>query len=40
MILGMHSFSKSCINPCPAESGFIFFDNTVEPDYLASGEAI
>ena len=28
------------INPCPAELGFIYFENTVDPDQLASDKAI
>ena len=28
------------VNLCPVESGFILFDNTVDPDQLASVEAI
>ena len=28
------------VNPCSAEPEFILFENTVNPDQLASGEAI
>ena len=28
------------LNPCPAEPGFIFFENIVDQDQLASDEAI
>ena len=28
------------LNPCPVVLGFILFENTVEPDQLASGEVI
>ena len=28
------------VNPCPAEPGFILFENSVDPDQLGSEEAI
>ena len=37
----LHKNSFNIINPCPAEPGFIsFFENTVDPDQMASDEAI
>ena len=32
--------SKANFSPCPAVSGFIIFENTVDPDQLASDEVI
>ena len=32
-------YITSTINPCPAELGYILFENNLDPDQLASDEA-